>query len=238
METKVRRFFCSFLVLLAFSCGTLRPTPAAYLVEKVWEFSQSRPEGFTLELSTWTEPKEGISAAYELAESCVDISGLELVINHAQAHEGFVGGWLNSADSHALGLKQTLGWDGKIISAHAGITYNQTWRIAKTDGAIKKSFDWRLTGDISARLGKGWSIGVDTRYRSKVATFFTIFKEYCELNAHVQKDFKRFTLFFDAKDLLDQPRETSFESDELKEYWIEEVRSNRRLFILGARWKF
>ena len=146
--------------------------------------------------------------------------------------------WLNSADSHALGLKQTLGWDGKIISAHAGITYNQTWRIAKTDGAIKKSFDWRLTGDISARLGKGWSIGVDTRYRSKVATFFTIFKEYCELNAHVQKDFKRFTLFFDAKDLLDQPRETSFESDELKEYWIEEVRSNRRLFILGARWKF
>ena len=99
METKVRRFFCSFLVLLAFSCGTLRPTPAAYLVEKVWEFSQSRPEGFTLELSTWTEPKEGISAAYELAESCVDISGLEFVINHAQAHEGFVGGWLNSADS-------------------------------------------------------------------------------------------------------------------------------------------
>ncbi|MBO7575391.1 MAG: hypothetical protein J6S99_06255 [Bacteroidales bacterium] len=34
------------------------------------------------------------------------------------------------------------------------------------------------------------------------------------------------------------PRETSFESDELQEYWVEEVRSNRRLFILGARWKF
>lgn len=34
------------------------------------------------------------------------------------------------------------------------------------------------------------------------------------------------------------PRETSFESDELQEYWVEEVRSNRRLFIRGARWKF
>ena len=99
MDTKVRRIFCLFLVLLASSCGTLRPTPKAYLVEKVWEFSLSRPEGFTLELSTWTEPTEGISAAYELAESCVDLSGLEFVINHALAHEGFVGGWLNAADS-------------------------------------------------------------------------------------------------------------------------------------------
>ncbi len=99
METKMRRLFCLFMVLLAFSCGTLRLTPTTELVDKVWVFSQSRPEGFTLELSTWTEPKEGISVAYELTESSVDYSGLELVISHALAHKGYVGGWLNSADS-------------------------------------------------------------------------------------------------------------------------------------------
>ena len=99
METKMRRLFCLFMVLLAFSCGTLRLTPTTELVDKVWVFSQSRPEGFTLELSTWTEAKEGISVAYELTESSVDYSGLELVINHALAHKGYVGGWLNSADS-------------------------------------------------------------------------------------------------------------------------------------------
>lgn len=38
--------------------------------------------------------------------------------------------------------------------------------------------------------------------------------------------------------ILDTPRETSFESDELQEYWVEEVRSNRRIFILGLKWKF
>ena len=71
-----------------------------------------------------------------------------------------------------------------------------------------------------------------------MATFFTLFKEYCELNARVQKDFKKFTLYLQAKDLLDQPRETSFESEEQQEFWVEQVRSNRRFFVLGVKWKF
>ena len=99
METKMRRFFCLFMVLLAFSCGTIRLTPTAELVDKVWEFSQFHPKGFTLELSTWTEPTEGFSVAYEQVESCVDYSGLEFVINHALSHEGYVGGWFNTGDS-------------------------------------------------------------------------------------------------------------------------------------------
>ncbi|MBO4447828.1 MAG: outer membrane beta-barrel protein [Bacteroidales bacterium] len=146
--------------------------------------------------------------------------------------------WINSADSRSVGFTQTLGWRGKIITANAGITYKQSQRIAKSNGAEKKSFDWRLNADISANLGKGWSIGMDAKYQSKVATFFTIFKEYCKLNAHVKKDFKRFTLYFDALDLLDQTMETSFESEELKEYWVEQVRNNRQLFILGVKWRF
>lgn len=146
--------------------------------------------------------------------------------------------WLNSANSHTLGLSQKLGWRGKIITANVGITYNQTQRIAKSNGAVKKSFDWKLTGDINANLGKGWNIGANAKYQSKVATFFTIFKEYCELNAYIKKDFKRFTLYLEGHDLLDQVRETSFESEELKEYWIEQVRSNRRIYIIGVKWNF
>ena len=146
--------------------------------------------------------------------------------------------WLNSADSHTGGLSQSLGWEGKILSAHAGITYNQSLRTAKKDNAQKTSHDWKLTSDISARLGKGWTVGVDSKYQSKVATFFTIFKEYCELNAFVQKDFKKITVYLQGKDLLDMPRETTFESEDQKESWIDQVRDNRRLVILGFRWKF
>ena len=147
--------------------------------------------------------------------------------------------WLNSADSRSVGLSQSLGWRGKRITANLGITYNQSQRTAKNNsGNVKNSFDWKLTGDISAKLGKGWTVGMDAKYQSKVATFFTIFKQYCELNAIIQKEFKHVTVFLQGKDLLDTPRETSFESEELKEYWVEQVRSNRRVILLGAKWKF
>ena len=118
------------------------------------------------------------------------------------------------------------------------MTYTQSRRRAKSGDTVKDSFNWGLNGDILARLGKGWSLGADAHYQSKVATFFTIFKEYCELNARVQKEFKRVTLYLEGRDLLDQARETSFESDELQEYWVEEVRHNRRIFVLGAKWNF
>lgn len=146
--------------------------------------------------------------------------------------------WLNAADSWAGGLSQSFGWRGKVITANASITYNQTRRVSRTNGTVKNNFDWRATADIAANLGRGWTIKTDAKYQSKVATFFTLFKEYCELNARVQKEFKHITLFLEGRHILDTPRETSFESDELQEYWVEEVRSNRRIFILGLKWKF
>lgn len=146
--------------------------------------------------------------------------------------------WLNSSDSRGFGVTQKLGWSGKVIVANAAVTYNRSHRKAKEGDKVKDSHDWKLNSDVTAFLGKGWSVTLSSKYQSKVATFFTIFKEYCELNMRIQKDFKDFSLYLEGRDLLDQPRETSFESDELQEYWVEEVRSNRRLFILGARWKF
>ena len=133
---------------------------------------------------------------------------------------------------------QKLGWHGKVITANTEFSYKQTRRTSKKDNTVKPSFDWRLKTEIFANLGKGWRVGVDTKYQSKVATFFTIFKEYCELNAHVQKTFKRFTFYLDGRDLLDQPREASFYSEEQKEMWVEEVRSNRRVVVLGFKWNF
>ena len=146
--------------------------------------------------------------------------------------------WLNMADSRTVGISEKLGWHGEIIAANLGVSYNQSRRKAKADGAIKDSYYWTLMGDISANLGKGWSIGADAHYRSNVATFFTLFKEYCQLNVHVRKDFKRFSLYLEGRDLLDQERETTFESAETQEFWVEEVRANLRLFVIGASWRF
>ena len=146
--------------------------------------------------------------------------------------------WLNAADSRTVGISEKLGWHGEIITANLGVSYNQSRRKAKSDGAIKDSYYWTLNGDISANLGKGWSVGADAHYQSQVATFFTIFKEYCELNIQIKKDFKRFTLFIEGRDLLEKEMETTFESEESQEFWVEDVRGNRRIFVLGANWRF
>ena len=82
------------------------------------------------------------------------------------------------------------------------------------------------------------SVGTNFKYQSKVKTFFTMFDQYCELHARVTKEFKKFTVFLEGKDLLDKPNETSFESEELQEYWVEVVRNNRRMVVLGAKWNF
>ena len=146
--------------------------------------------------------------------------------------------WLNSSDSRSFGFSQKLGWKGEVIKANVEVTYNKSRRMAKSNGAIKNTFDWRLKADITANLGNGWSIGADARYQSKVATFFTLFNQYCVLNAQVKKDFDRFTIYLEGRDLLDQSMVTSFESEDLKELWIEEVRGNRRVIVIGAKWKF
>lgn len=97
-----RRFLMALACVAVLSCGTARHTTSRSemtLVDSLWTFSQSRPEGFTLFLATWEEPVKGISVAYEETQGRHNRSGLEFVISHSQSHEGYVGGWFNSQDS-------------------------------------------------------------------------------------------------------------------------------------------
>ena len=146
--------------------------------------------------------------------------------------------WINSADSWSFGTNHRIGWEGEIVKGGTGVEYNWSRRKAKADGAIKNASDWRLTADVVAVLGKGWRVGADVMYQSSKATFFTRFNEYWKLNAHIQKDFGKFTLYFDGRDLLDYARKTTFTSADMKEYWVEVARDNWRLFLLGIKWKF
>lgn len=97
-----RRFLIAFACVAVLSCGTVRRTPIQTemtLVDSLWTFSQSHPDGFTLYLATWKEPVQGISVAYEDTQGQHNRSGLEFVIGHSRSHEGYVGGWFNSQDS-------------------------------------------------------------------------------------------------------------------------------------------
>lgn len=95
-----------WIVLLALvACGTTRQTAqpmwtttvtTVTLADSLWTFSQTHPDGFTLDINTWEMPTEGIAVAYSATQDRHDRDDLEFVVSHARSHGGYVGGWLDT----------------------------------------------------------------------------------------------------------------------------------------------
>ena len=65
------------------------------LIDRVWEYSQKNPEGFTLNIETLKAVKFGIVVAYYVTQNSFGKEALKTVINHALKHNKVIGGWLN-----------------------------------------------------------------------------------------------------------------------------------------------
>lgn len=68
---------------------------ATELADAVWEFGQSHPEGFTLNIRKMTEPEKGIAVSYAATQRSHSRKQLENVVWHSLRHDGYVGGWLD-----------------------------------------------------------------------------------------------------------------------------------------------
>lgn len=66
------------------------------IADKVWSFSQSHPDGFTIDIRSMTEPTEGIAVSYAATQNSYSRDQLDKVVSHALQHEGYVGGYYNS----------------------------------------------------------------------------------------------------------------------------------------------
>lgn len=147
--------------------------------------------------------------------------------------------WVNGADSRQLGISQSLGWKGKVLTASLSADYHRAWRrLRDSDGEAMRADDWKLSGKVSANLGKGWVVSTDATYQSAVSSFFSLFSDYCTLNAHVSKTFKKVTLYLAGHDLADKPVIIRTESADGSEVNHERSYDNRRLIILGCKWSF
>jgi len=69
------------------------------VVDSVWIYSVSHPNGFTMNLATMTEPTKGVVVAYAATQGCHSRKQLGRVVRHAISHDGYVGGWLDTSDS-------------------------------------------------------------------------------------------------------------------------------------------
>ena len=145
MNSRFSRFFLILAILVNHSCGTSSRAPRVKeqptLADSVWVFSQTRPEGFTLDIRTWQEPGEGISVAYAETQNRHDREDLDYVVTHASSHEGYIGGWFNSQD---------------------GLYYFDSVRLFPEDSLGKAEAFGRLNGqDAIFVLSKGKEIRID-----------------------------------------------------------------------------
>ena len=58
------------------------------IADKVWTFSQSHPDGFTLNIRTMTEPTEGIAVSYAAPQNSYSRSPLHKVDQRALTNDG------------------------------------------------------------------------------------------------------------------------------------------------------
>ena len=86
---------CRTASLSANPSSQIGQSGVSQIVDKIWAFSQSHPNGFTLDLRTMTEPTEGIAVSYAATQNSHSRDQLDKVINHAIQNDGYVGGWYN-----------------------------------------------------------------------------------------------------------------------------------------------
>ncbi len=100
-----KRYLLWLFLLALVACGPTRQVTrplwtttatTTTLADSIWVFSQTHPDGFTLNISTWEEPKEGISVSYAATQNRHDRADLDFVVSHAQSHGHHVGGWLDT----------------------------------------------------------------------------------------------------------------------------------------------
>ena len=91
---------CCQLVLSACSNSSLPASNDSIkaTADKVWAYSLTHPDGFTLNVRTMTEPSEGIAVSYAETQDSHSRNQLDKVVSHALRHDGYVGGWLNRED--------------------------------------------------------------------------------------------------------------------------------------------
>lgn len=105
MNPRFKRSFLWLLMLAMMACGPARhatipvqttTATTVTLADSVWIYSQTHPDGFTLNINTWEVPTEGITVAYGETQNRHNRDDLDFVVSHALSHAGYVGGWLDT----------------------------------------------------------------------------------------------------------------------------------------------
>ncbi len=210
-------------------CGISQDSLSA-LVDQVWTFSQSHPDGFTLDLRSMTEPSEGIAVSYAATQDCHSRGQLRQVITHALQHDGYVGGWFNAADGlyyfdstrlfheDSLAMALDFGRDNDqrsvfILSTATDIPVSGTVAAIVQRGTlyIGTTGDYRPLSFCEPETGDYWGFGIEIAsaiaHRMGIAPTF-VHTSWPTLTSDVLADPQRFDFAIGGITITDARRET------------------------------
>ena len=72
---------CRTASISASPSNQIEKSNVSQIADKVWTFSQSHPDGFTLDIRTMTEPTEGIAVSYAATQYIHTRNQLDKVVN-------------------------------------------------------------------------------------------------------------------------------------------------------------
>ena len=204
------------------------------IADKVWTFSQSHPDGFTIDIRTMTEPTEGIAVSYAETQDSHSRYQLDKVVSHTLSHDGYVGGWLNTDnglyyfDNTKLfpetSLKDAIQF-GKENGQYS-VFILSSYTDIPTDGKVAEIVERGTllvgtTGDycpLSFREADGTYWGFDIEMAKEIAGYLGVETEYVQtswptLTADVLKEPQIFDLAIGGITITDTRRETMLMSE-------------------------
>ena len=197
--------------------------------DKVWAFSQTHPDGFTIDIRTMTEPMEGIAVSYAATLNCHSRDQLDKVVSHALQHEGYVGGWYNSEDGlyyfDSTKLFPENDLKGALLFGKENGQYSvfilSTYTDIPIDGKVAEILDrgtilFGTTGSFCEPDGTYWGFGIEVA--KEIAKRIGVGVEFKKtswptLTADVLAEPQLFDLAIGGITITDTRRETMLMSD-------------------------
>ena len=160
---------------------------------------------------------------------------IEKVIKSADEYR--VSTWINSGRSTDSRIKLTMKADLKNFQAELGGYWNYFLGYNNA-GKETRSSDWGMDASARLRLKGGWLFDVKGRYQSKIIRTYSTTTKYIGCDVRITKDFKKFSVYAEGKDLFDRPITTTTYSEDKTYARFEQHTNNRRIFSIGASFKF
>lgn len=145
--------------------------------------------------------------------------------------------WINAERIVEGGLRLGLKAELKNFTANLGGVCNY-FSGHTSSGDVIRNADWGVDGDATLKVRRGWTFNVKGRYQSKIIRPYSSTTEYVGCDFRIRKDFKKWGVYLDGKELFDKPILITTYSEDRTLARFEDYYYNRRLFSIGASFRF